>query len=67
MTILRMLARKQSLTDNCGTQRVAVTVAVAHVNATSSVSGQLPLAATDGVSARRHARHREASRPPRPP
>ena len=63
MTMLRMLARKQSLTDNCETQRVAV----AHVNATSSVSGQLPLAATDGVSARRHARHREASRPPRPP
>jgi hypothetical protein len=48
MTILRMLARKQSLTDNCETQRVAVTVAVAHVNATSSVSG--------AASSRRHGR-----------
>ena len=39
MTILRMLARKQSLTDNCETQRVAVTVAVAHVNATLPCQG----------------------------
>ena len=39
MTILPMLARKRSLTDNCGT-RCVVTVAVTHVNATSSVRGQ---------------------------
>jgi hypothetical protein len=36
-TILRMLARKRSLTDNCRTQCVAVTL-LSHVYATSSVS-----------------------------
>jgi hypothetical protein len=37
-TISRLLARKRSLTDNCRTRCVAVTVAVTRVNATSSVS-----------------------------
>jgi hypothetical protein len=37
-TILRLLERKRSLTDNCRTRCVAVTVAVTGANATSSVS-----------------------------
>ena len=35
-----MLARKRALTDNCRTRCVAVTVAVTHVNATSSIRRQ---------------------------